>query len=117
MTNVIDWILDLFRDPVRAQEFIANPDRSWRQPACRTSPPPRCRPLRPPWHPPRSSTAAANPVHGLQQAVAETHGIAFAPQYAPVWAPETEAFSNNDTLSHNDCAEPQRRPRCRSRAA
>ena len=40
-----------------------------------------------------------NPVQGLQQAVAETHGIAFAPQH--VFAPETD-FSNNDTLSHND---------------
>ena len=28
MTNVIDWILDLFRDPVRAQDFIADPGRS-----------------------------------------------------------------------------------------
>ena len=28
MTNVIDWILNLFRDPVRAHEFIADPDRA-----------------------------------------------------------------------------------------
>jgi hypothetical protein len=53
-----------------------------------------------------------NPVHGLQQAVAETHGIAFTPQYAPSFAPETHAFngndtlSNNDTLSHNDVLSP-----------
>jgi hypothetical protein len=28
MTNVVDWILDLFRDPVQAQAFINDPDRS-----------------------------------------------------------------------------------------
>ena len=28
MTNVLDWILDLFRDPVQAQAFIDDPDRS-----------------------------------------------------------------------------------------
>jgi len=25
MTNVIDWILDLFRDPVQAQAFVNDP--------------------------------------------------------------------------------------------
>jgi hypothetical protein len=38
-----------------------------------------------------------NPVHGLQQAVAETHGIAFVPDPRA----GNQAFSNNDTLSHN----------------
>ena len=28
MTNVVDWILDLFRDPVQAQAFINDPARS-----------------------------------------------------------------------------------------
>ena len=28
MTNVIDWILDLFRDPVHAQAFVNDPDRA-----------------------------------------------------------------------------------------
>lgn len=37
-----------------------------------------------------------DPVVGMQQAVANTHGIAFAPQR------QTEALSNNDVLSHND---------------
>jgi hypothetical protein len=41
MTNVLDWILDLFRDPVQAQAFIADPDRTWPTPACRTYRPPR----------------------------------------------------------------------------
>jgi hypothetical protein len=48
-----------------------------------------------------------DPVYGLQQAVAETHGIAFTPHYQPTFAPETQAFSNNDTLSHNDVLSPQ----------
>ena len=39
--------------------------------------------------------AAATRCFGLQQAVAQTHGIAFAPQRAG--DPETEALSNNDT--------------------
>ncbi|KUH95969.1 hypothetical protein, partial [Mycobacterium sp. IS-3022] len=37
-----------------------------------------------------------DPVVGLQQAVAQTHGIAFAPQR------QTDLWSNNDTLSNND---------------
>jgi hypothetical protein len=47
-----------------------------------------------------------DPLAGLQHAVAQTHGFAFTPQYAPVWAPQTEALSNNDTLSHNDVLSP-----------
>jgi len=76
MTNVIDWILDLFRDPVQAQAFVNDPDRAM------------------------TNAGVQNVTAAQVQAVAETHGIAFTPQH--VFAPETHAFSNNDTLNHND---------------
>jgi hypothetical protein len=45
---------------------------------------------------PSVALGGGDPVVGMQQAVANTHGIAFVPQT------QTQAFSNNDTLSHND---------------
>ncbi|HEY6646268.1 MAG TPA: IniB N-terminal domain-containing protein, partial [Mycobacterium sp.] len=102
MTNVIDWILDLFRDPVMAQAFVDDPDRSMANAGVQGVTAAQVNAVAATVAPAAVIHGGGNPVHGLQQAVAETHGIAFTPQYAPVWAPETQAFSNNDTLSHND---------------
>jgi len=102
MTNVLDWILDLFRDPVQAQVLHQQTPTKTMQNAGvqnvsaaqveRTWPPP----WQPADHPGRWQPG---PWPGSRP-VPRIHGIAFAPQH--VFAPETQAFSNNDTLSHND---------------
>jgi hypothetical protein len=96
MTNVVDWILDLFRDPVQAQAFIADPDRSMANAGVQNVSAAQVNAVAASVAPAAVIQGGGNPVHGLQQAVAQTHGIAFAPQH------QTEAFSNNDVLSHND---------------
>ena len=100
MTNVIDWILDLFRDPVAAQAFVNDPDRAMANAGVSGVTTAQVNAVAATVAPAAVIHGGGNPVLGLQQAVAETHGIAFTPQYAPSFAPE--AFSNNDSLSHND---------------
>jgi hypothetical protein len=94
MTNVLDWILDLFRDPVQAQAFLNDPDKSMNTAGVQNVSAAQVNAVAATVAPAAVIHGGGNPVHGLQQAVAETHGLAFVPQ--------TEAFSNNDTLSHND---------------
>jgi hypothetical protein len=96
MTNVLDWILDLFRDPVQAQAFIADPDRTMANAGVQNVSAAQVNAVAASMAPAAVIQGGGNPVHGLQQAVAQTHGIAFTPQH------QTEAFSNNDVLSHND---------------
>jgi hypothetical protein len=112
MTNVIDWILDLFRDPTAAHAFVNDPDRAMANAGVQGVTAAQVNAVAATVAPAAVIHGGGNPVHGLQQAVAETHGIAFTPQYAPSFAPETHAFngndtlSNNDTLSHNDVLSP-----------
>ncbi|EKF25402.1 hypothetical protein C731_0515 [Mycolicibacterium hassiacum DSM 44199] len=96
MTNVIDWILSLFRDPVKAQAFIADPGRAMQSAGITNLTTAQVQSVAASVAPAAVVKGGGDPVVGLQQAVAQTHGIAFAPQR------QTEAFSNNDTLSHND---------------
>lgn len=100
MTNVIDWILDLFRDPVQAQAFVNDPDRAMTNAGVQNVTAAQVQAVAATVAPAAVIHGGGDPVQGLQQAVAETHGIAFTPQH--VFAPETHAFSNNDTLNHND---------------
>jgi hypothetical protein len=96
MTNVIDWLLDLFRDPVRAQEFIADPSRAMAAANVSNVTAAQVQAVAATVAPAAVLQGGGDPVFGLQQAVAQTHGIAFAPQR------QTDVLSNNDTLSHND---------------
>jgi hypothetical protein len=96
MTNVIDWILDLFRDPIAAQAFIDDPDRSMANAGVQGVTAAQVNAVAATVAPAAVVHGGGNPVHGLQQAVAQTHGIAFVPQ------PQHEVLSNNDVLSHND---------------
>ena len=96
MTNVIDWLLDLFRDPVRAQEFISDPGRSMAAANVSNVTAAQVQSVAATVAPAAVLHGGGDPVVGLQQAVAQTHGIAFVPQR------QTEVLSNNDTLSHND---------------
>ena len=107
MTNVLDWILDLFNDSVQAQAFINDPDKSMQNAGVQNVSAAQVNAVAASVAPAAIIQGGGNPVHGLQQAVAETHGIAFVPQSQHVFAPETQAFSNNDTLSHNDVLSPE----------
>ena len=80
MTNVIDWILDLFRDPVQAQAFIDDPDRSMQNAGVQNVSAAQVKAVAATVAPAAVIQGGGNPVHGLQQAVAQTHGIAFVPQ-------------------------------------
>jgi hypothetical protein len=94
MTNVIDWILDLFRDPVQAQAFINDPDRSMQNAGLANVTAAQVQAVTATVAPAAVIQGGGDPVYGLQQAVAQTHGIAFTP--------DTQAFSDNETLSNND---------------
>jgi len=91
MTNVIDWLLDLFRDPVRAQEFITDPGRSMAAANVSNVTAAQVQAVAATVAPAAMVHGGGDPVFGLQQAVAQTHGIAFAPQR------QTDLLSNNDT--------------------
>jgi len=104
MTNLIDWILDLFRDQGRAQAFVANPGQAMVDAGLSDVTTAQL-----------SSVAATaipgvalgdgDPLAGLQQAVSTHYGFGtgfgtpFDPQ--PSWSPFTDAgaglLSNNDT--------------------
>ena len=99
--NIIDWILDLFRDPVRAQEFLNDPDRAMCTAGVQSVPAAQLQTMAASVAPVALMHGNGDPLAGLQHAVAQSHGLAFTPQYAPSFAPQTDAFSNNDTLSHN----------------
>jgi hypothetical protein len=96
MTNVIDWILDLFRDPVAAQAFVNDPDKAMTNAGVQGVTAAQVNAVAATVAPAAVIHGGGNPVHGLQQAVAETHGFAYEPTFAP------QTLSNNDTLSHND---------------
>jgi hypothetical protein len=102
MSNIIDWILDLFRDPVRAQEFINDPGRSMAAANVSNLTAAQVQSVAATVAPAAVLHGGGDPVFGLQQAVAETHGIAFAPQRQYDAFSGNDTLSNNDTLSHND---------------
>jgi hypothetical protein len=112
MTNVIDWILDLFRDPVSAQAFVTDPDRAMANAGVQGVTAAQVNAVAATVAPAAMIHGGGNPVHGLQQAVAETHGFAYEPTFAPQTLSNNDtlshnqAFSNNDTLSHNDVLSP-----------
>ena len=97
--NLIDWILDLFRDPVQAAAFVADPERAAAdagfssvtsaqlQTAAATAIP-------------TLALGGGDAVAGLQQNLSAQYG--FVPSYTPPgWAPAADAggglLSNNDT--------------------
>ncbi|SEH51036.1 hypothetical protein SAMN04489835_0734 [Mycolicibacterium rutilum] len=94
--NLIDWFLNLFRDPVAAAAFVADPDRELHQAGFGNVSAAQVQAVAATVAPAAVVHGGGNPVVGLQQAVAQTHGIAFAPQR------QTDLLSGNETLSHND---------------
>ena len=71
MTNLLDYILDLFRDPVRADEFVKNPDRAMANAGLQTVTAAQVQ-TDAATAAPSLAMGGGNPIHGLQQAVAES---------------------------------------------
>ncbi len=104
MTNLLDWILDLFRDPVKANDFVTDPQRAMQTAGLQNATAAQVQAVAATVAPAAVVQGGGNPVHGLQQAVAQTHGIAFTPQR------HTEVASHNATQfaspSNNDFHSP-----------
>ena len=66
MTNVIDWILDLFRDPVQAQAFIDDPNRSMQNAGVQNVTAAQVQAVAATVAPAAVIHGGGNPVHGLQ---------------------------------------------------
>jgi hypothetical protein len=113
MTNLIDYILDLFRSESAAQAFVAAPEQAMRDAGLAGVTAAQVSAV--------AATAVpglalgnGDPIVGLQRAVSNNYGFSpaydtsFAPNYAPspTFAPETNtefaSRNNTDFASHND---------------
>ena len=111
MTNLIDFILDLFRSPASAASFVIDPDGALRDAglpnvsAAQLAVGRRHRRTR------RIVLGGGDPVYGLQRAVAEHHSIpARSPRRRPSRRRRTSPSHNTDLLaSNNDFMQPRSR--------
>jgi hypothetical protein len=103
--NLIDYILDLFRTPAVAADFIADPDGALRNVGLQNVSAAQFQAVAASAAPAGVFLGGGNPVLGLQRAVSDYHGIA-SPQTS--FAPQTQLASNNDTqlASNNDLFSP-----------
>ena len=108
MTNLIDYILDLFRSPAVAANFIQDPDGALRSAGLQNVSAAQFQAVAASAAPAGVLLGHGDPVQGLQHAVASYHNIptAFSPQTA--FAPQTDFASHNATqvASNNDFMSP-----------
>jgi hypothetical protein len=81
MINLIDYILDLFRDEGQAQAFVANPDQALADAGLSTVSSAQLQSVAATAIPSLAMGGSGNPVTDLQQAVSSHYG--FEPSYAP----------------------------------
>ncbi|MCW2511715.1 MAG: hypothetical protein JWR11_757 [Mycobacterium sp.] len=108
MTNLLDFILDLFRSPVSAATFVRDPDGALRDAGLPNVSAAQLQAVAASAAPAGVFLGGGDPVYGLQSAVANYHSIpaAFSPQTA--FAPQTDFASHNATelASNNDFMSP-----------
>jgi hypothetical protein len=108
MTNLIDYILDLFRSPSVAADFVQDPDGALRNVGLQNVSAAQFQAVAASAAPAGVFLGGGDPVQGLQHAVANYHSIpsAFSPQTA--FAPQTDFASHNATelASNNDFMSP-----------
>ena len=92
--NVIDWILDLFRDPAQAAAFVADPERAMADAGVSTVTSAQLQAVAATAVPSLAFNGGGDPVVGLQQAVASHYD--FAPSFVPPVG-GADLLSNNDT--------------------
>ncbi|HEX9498894.1 MAG TPA: IniB N-terminal domain-containing protein, partial [Mycobacterium sp.] len=100
MINLIDYILDLFRDEGQAQAFVANPDQTLADAGLSTVSSAQLQSVVATAIPSLAlGGGSGDPVTDLQQAVSSHYG--FEPSYAtqPDFSPSTDLASNNSFMS------------------
>jgi hypothetical protein len=95
MINLLDYILDLFRDENHAQAFVANPDQALADAGLSTVSSAQLQSVAATAIPSLAMGGDGDPVTDLQQAVSNYYG--FQPQ--PDVAPQTDLASNNSFMS------------------
>jgi len=96
MASMIDWILDLFRDPAQAAAFVADPQRAMLDAGVSTVTSAQLAAVASTAVPSLALNGGGDPVVGLQQAVASHYG------FAPAFVPQPFAGTSADLLSNND---------------
>jgi hypothetical protein len=111
MDNVIEWLKGLIDgDPAAAGAFVEDPMRAAQQAGFQNVTAAQLQTAAA-VAAPAAIQGGGNPVHGMQQAVAQSHGIPFVPQqtFAQV-APQADVLSHNATnvpiASNNDVLSP-----------
>ena len=110
MANLIDYILDLFRNPEAAAAYVADPEGAMRDAGVPPVSPAQFQAVAAAAAPAGVVMGGGDPVVGLQRAVADHHQVAqnFASPFSPQtnFAPATEVASRNNTdvASHNPIA-------------
>jgi hypothetical protein len=99
MINLIDYILDLFRDEGQAQAFVANPDQALADAGLSTVSSAQLQSVAATAIQSLAMGGNGDPVTDLQQAVSSHYG--FEPSYAPQpdFSPSTDLASNNSFMS------------------
>ena len=99
MINLIDYILDLFRDEGQAQAFVANPDQALADAGLSTVSSAQLQSVAATALPSLAMGGSGDPFNDLQQAVSSHFG--FEPSYArqPDFSPSTDLASNNGFMS------------------
>ncbi|MDT5282144.1 MAG: hypothetical protein QOJ20_3339 [Mycobacterium sp.] len=99
MINLIDYILDLFRDENHAQAFVANPDQALADAGLSTVSSAQLQSVAATAIPSLALGGSGDAVTDLQQAVSSYYG--FEPSYAsqPDFSPSTDLASNNSFMS------------------
>jgi hypothetical protein len=95
MINLLDYILDLFRDENHAQAFVANPDRALADAGLSTVNSAQLQSVAATAIPSLAMGGTGDPVNDLQQAVSSHYGF----QPAPDFSPSTDLASNNSFMS------------------
>jgi hypothetical protein len=99
MINLIDYILDLFRDESHAQAFVANPDQALANAGLSTVTSAQLQSVAA-TAVPSLALGSGDPVADLQQAVSNHYG------FQPVYAPQPDFASTTDLASNNSFMSP-----------
>ncbi|MCW2652007.1 MAG: hypothetical protein JWR32_2983 [Mycobacterium sp.] len=106
MINVIDFILDLFRDQSHAAAFVADPQRAMADAGLSTVTSAQLASVAA-TAVPSLALGEGDPVVGLQRAVSSHYGLGgFEPNYAPSWAPRTDFSPSTQLASGNSILSP-----------
>jgi hypothetical protein len=100
MINLLDYILDLFRDENHAQAFVTNPDRALADAGLSTVSSAQLQSVASTAIPTLAMGGSGDPVTDLQQAVSNHYG------FEPAFAPQTDISPSTDLASNNSFMSP-----------